>query len=39
MPSLKDLVIESNPCTHKYAYKYDILWTVFLDKLDNQIIT
>ncbi|CAK73859.1 unnamed protein product (macronuclear) [Paramecium tetraurelia] len=39
MPSLKDLVIECNPCTHKYAYKYDILWTVFLDKLDNQIIT
>ncbi|CAD8163766.1 unnamed protein product [Paramecium pentaurelia] len=39
MPSLKDLVIENNPCTHKYAYKYDILWTVFLDKLDNQIIT
>ncbi|CAD8068292.1 unnamed protein product [Paramecium sonneborni] len=39
MPSLKDLVVESNPCTSKYAYKYDILWTVFLDKLDNLIIT
>ncbi|CAK93294.1 unnamed protein product (macronuclear) [Paramecium tetraurelia] len=39
MPSLKDLVIENNPCTLKYAYKYDILWTVFIEKLDNQIIT
>lgn len=37
--ALSELVIEENPCTKRFMYKYDLLWSLRLVKLDREVVT
>ncbi|EGR30746.1 leucine rich repeat protein [Ichthyophthirius multifiliis] len=39
LPNLKELELDQNPLSKRFNYKYDILWTLILEKIDGETIT
>lgn len=39
LSTLSELIIEENPCTNRFMYKYDVLWSLRLVKLDREVVT
>lgn len=39
LPKIDELDLDSNPATRKYLYKYDILYSIQLTKLDGEYVS